>query len=151
MYKKILPLFNVFGWFGGYGLLVLLLCGWGGTAFFYIIEGPNLMAVMMVPRPAGTFETGTTSPPTSSSWRRHYKVEQPAPVVLAYYEEVLPRWGWSVEREEVDDLFYCLKAQHPLLRTSYIQIVNKRNFSQILDESLVIVGAEVEMTSCKSP
>ncbi len=135
----------------GYGLLTLVFCGLCSFGVFSLIGGQDLLTLLMIPAPEGSFDQGTTSPPDSSGWGRIYKTARTSQEVLAFYEEILPTQGWSIEQQSSDIADYCLKVHRRGLKTAYIEVNNKRDSNTILNESLVSIGTNYDLTGCEAP
>ncbi len=142
---------TLLGYLSGFSLLNIIFCSVCSLGMVFLIQGPELLTILMIPAPEGIFDTGTTSPPDGPGWGRQYGAARTAQDVLAFYEKVLPQRGWTVERQRSNAFDYCLKVQSSWFTTAYIEINNSMRFNKPINESFIVIKTDLNSTSCEAP
>lgn len=130
---------------------LLLISGIVVMGIFWLIGGQEWLTLALIPAPEARLYDEILGPPDNPGWRRTMGVTMRADVVNDYFLQALGEQGWKIEPKASSSsvgVDYCLKGEHVLFPTIYIEIISQKSGKKILDESSIFIRTNPELSPC---
>jgi hypothetical protein len=121
------------------------------AGLFWLIGGQEWLTLTLVPVPQERQYDEILGPPDNPGWRRTLGVAMRADAVNDYFLQTLGEQGWEIEptpHTSTVAVDYCLKGEHVLFQTVYIEIIGQKRGETTIDDSSIFIRANPEFFHC---